>query len=382
MTLPHPPKPTKLACLSLSTYEAMRYCKARAAWLAFGNREVLPGSPAAILGLCFHDVVAKAQTGQLYIGGETVESAARHHFNNKAEDLFTKSHEMFKVKFGVKERLPFYYLRREESVALARTLSPGASHPVGSRSSKQKPSPKDIEQSLRSKDDLLYGRPDLIDSVAGEVVDYKTRRESSEDSEEITDRERRQLRFYAHLANENGMKVQRGTIALANGKRFTVELSDKEVLQEAISAVEALESYNATVNSKTTFEEIATPAPQNCLYCPCMVLCEAFWGQAKPAWQESVGAHLQGKIQSISNAVVQGTNLVTLHIQSVGGTICESGEVVLEQIPEEWLLGRLKPSNTSENLVRIINARIGAITPERTVLRADRTATEVWLFEN
>jgi hypothetical protein len=382
MTLPRPPKPAKLTRLSPSLYEAARCCKARAAWLAFGDRGALPGNPAAILGLCFHKVAAAAQTGRLHAGGGSVESAARGLFDEAAEEMFAKSHEMFKAKFGVKERLPCYYLRREESVALARTLSPNKPLPSDRRPSKQKSPARDVEQSLQSKGGHLYGRPDLIDAGAGEVVDYKTRREPSDGSDEVTDQELRQLRLYAHLASENGIRIQRGTIVLANGRPLTVDLNEKEVQREACSAVDILEAYNAAVDDKTTFEEIASPATENCRYCPCMVLCEAFWKKAEPSWQEHVGTQVQGELRSISKATVQGINLITLHLECTGGTIDKSGEVILEQVPEEWLLGGLKSSPSQGDIIRITNAHVAVSAPEQTVLRADRTATETWILSS
>jgi PD-(D/E)XK nuclease superfamily len=381
MTLPRPPKPAKLTRLSPSTYEAARRCKARAAWLAFGDRGELPGSPAAILGTCFHKVAAAAQAGRLHAGGD-VESAARELFDKAAEEIFAKSHEMFKAKFGVKERLPSYYLRREESVALARALSQNAGPPSDPRPSKQMPSTRGIEQSLQSKDGLLYGRPDFIDAVAGEVVDYKTRRESPDGPDEVTDQELRQLRLYAHLSNEQGIRIQRGRIVLANGKTLTVDLNEKDVQREARSAVNVLTSYNAAVDDKTTFEDIASPAAENCRYCPCMVICEAFWKKAEPSWQEHIGTQVQGKLISISKATAQGFNLITLQLDCAGGTIDKGAEVILEQVPEEWLLGRLKTHPSLGDVVRIINAYVAVKAPGQTVLRADRSATEAWIVSS
>jgi CRISPR/Cas system-associated exonuclease Cas4 (RecB family) len=380
MTFPHPPKPAKLTRLSPSTYEAARRCNARAAWLAFGDRDSLPGSPAAILGLCFHKVAAAAQAGRLQTG-DGVEEAARCLFDEAAEETFAKSHESFRAKFGVKERLPGYYLRREESVALARTLSPDEPLPPGrSRPSQMSPT-KGIEHNLQSKDGLLFGRPDLIDAAAGEVVDYKTRRVSLDSPNEVTDQEMRQLRLYALLATDNGVRIQRGAIVLADGRRLTVELNVEDIQREARSAAAVLESYNTAVDGNTTFEEMATPSAENCRYCPCMVICEAFWKRAEPSWQEHVGTQVQGKLISISKASVQGVNLITLHLECIGGTI-EKGKVALEQVPEEWLLGEVKAHPSHGVLVRIINAHATVSMPEHTVLRADRAATETWILNS
>ena len=381
MALPSPPKPAKISRLSPSTYEAARLCKARTAWLVFGERNALPESPSAILGSCFHELAAAAQSGQFRNTVDALETQARRRFDEEAEKRFAQAHEMFKAKFGTKERLPYYYMQREAAVALVRKLSEESSYVSIRHAETPKTASRPIEQSLKSKDGLLSGRPDLIAASVGEVVDYKTRRESADAPNEVTEREARQLRLYAYLADENEIKIRRGVIILASGRQLTIDISAKEAQAEAHIAVDALHSYNAVIGDKTTFEEIAEPSPENCRYCPCIMLCEPFWQQADNSWQEYVGTQVQGRLTSVSKANVQGMNLVTMHLNEVRGTISNSIDVVLEQVPEDWLLGGLGASLTPGTLVRIINAYAVAGTLDRTILRADRAATEVWIAD-
>jgi len=270
-------------------------------------------------------------------------------------------------------------LRREEAAALARSLAGGTGR-GGARSSKPGNSfgSRSVEKSLSSKDGLLYGRPDVVDAASREVVDIKTRSES----DEVRENEVRQLRLYAHLAHENGIEVERGAILLSNGKRLEIKIAPVEVQREAHSAVAALQSYNEAVNVNTTFEEIASPSAENCRYCPCKVLCEAFWRAADPSWGETVGNHIQGTIAAVSESNLQGVNLIALHLQDASGTVVSAGgEVVLEQMPMEWLAQSQNVSQAEGKLIRIINAKISVSSPEQTVLRADRVSTEVWVLD-
>jgi CRISPR/Cas system-associated exonuclease Cas4 (RecB family) len=361
-------------------YEDARVCKARLAWRAFGDNGALPGSPARILGICVHEVASAVQSNRLGVNANNIEDEARSYFDAKAEELFAQAHETFRVKFGVKERLPYYYLRREEAAALTRSLAV-RTEGGGARSSKPSSSfgSRSVEKSLSSKDGLLYGRPDVVDAASREVVDIKTRSES----DEVRENEIRQLRLYAHLARENGIEVERGAILLSNGKRLEIKIAAVEVQREAHSAVAALQSYNEAVSVNTTFEEIASPSAENCRYCPCKVLCEAFWRAADPSWgEEAVGNHIQGTIAAVSESNLQGVNLIALHLQDASGTVVSAGgEVVLEQMPMEWLAQSQNVSQAEGKLVRIINAKISVSSPEQTVLRADRVSTEVWVLD-
>lgn len=379
MRIPRPPKPEKLPRLTPSMYEDARACKARLAWRALGDSSALPGSPARILGICVHEVAAAAQSNRLSADAAKIEDEARSYFDARAEELFAQAHETFRVKFGVKERLPYYFLRREEAAALARSLA-GDGAPRTARTSKQGGSSgsRSVEKSLTSRDGLLYGRPDVIDESSREVVDIKTRAET----DEVRENESRQLRLYAHLARENGVEIQRGAILLSNGKRLEIDLAPSEVQREADLAVAALRSYNDAVKADTTFEKIASPSAENCHHCPCKVLCEAFWREADPSWDETVGNHVQGTVAAVSESNLQGVNLVALHLQDTLGTVVGAGgEVVLEQMPLEWLAQSQEMSQAEGKVVRIINAKVSVSSPEQTVLRADRVSTEVWVLD-
>jgi hypothetical protein len=376
-TFPRPPKPAQLSRLSPSIYEALRVCRAKAAWLAFGERVALPGNPFAILGSCFHAVAEAAQKGLLRVADGNVTDAARKMFDDEAEQRYAEAHKALKAKYSDKERLPFYYARREAAAILARTLFDEA---VEAPPSMHKTPARLIEKTLKSKDGLLRGRPDLLNIGTGEVVDYKTRREASGEAEAITEQERRQLHLYAHLAAENGWPIHRGVILLASGTRLEMEIDAQEAQQEAQQARRELAAYNAAVIENTTFTELANPSEENCRRCPCMVVCEAFWHKAEPAWRDKIGIQVQGRLADTPSASLPGTNFIALQLVETTGTAERGKEIVLEQMPETWLQGSQEIGLEKGTLIKIINARESASTEEKVILRADRADTEVWVL--
>jgi hypothetical protein len=375
MTLPDPPKPARLTRLSPTVYEALRVCRAKAAWLAFGEQGALPGNSFAILGSCFHAVAAAAQKGQLRAADGNVTTAARQMFDAEAEERYAEAHKALKAKYSAKERLPFYYARREAAAVLARTICHEA---VEASPAAHRMPARLIEKSLQSKDGLLHGRPDLLSIWAGEVVDYKTRREVSSEAEQITEQEQRQLRLYAHLAAENGWPIQRGVILLASGTRLEMEIDAQEAQREAQQAREELAAYNAAMNRNTTFTELTNPSADNCRRCQCMVVCEPFWQKAEPDWREKTGIQVQGRLADTPSSSILGTNFIALHLTETAGTADRCKEIVLEQMPETWLLGGEETRLEKGVLIKIINARESASTEEKVILRADRADTEVW----
>jgi PD-(D/E)XK nuclease superfamily protein len=375
MTLPHPPKPAQLSKLSPSIYEALRVCRAKAAWLAFGERGALPGNSFAMLGLCFHKVAAAAQKGQLRAPNGNVMAAARQMFDAEADRRYAEAHKALKAKYSAKERLPFYYARREAAAVLARTICDDA---VEAAPSAHRTPARLIEKSLQSKDGLLYGRPDLLNIGSGEVVDYKTRREASSETEVITEQERRQLHLYAHLAAESGWPIQRGVILLASGTKLEMEIDVHEAKREAQQARKELAAYNSALSKNTTFTDLANPSAENCRRCQCMVVCEPFWQKAEPDWREKTGIQVQGHLADTPSSSIPGTNFIALHLTETTGTADRGKEIVLEQMPEPWLLGPEEIRLEKGALIKIINARESASTEEKVILRADRADTEVW----
>jgi CRISPR/Cas system-associated exonuclease Cas4 (RecB family) len=380
MKIPSLPKARKLTSLSPSLYEAVLACKARAVWIAFGGKDAMPSRPEAILGSCFHDVIAAAHKGTLRRDNADIEEEARRLFDLKAQERFQKAHEAVRAKFRSKEHLPFYHLQRASAAALARKVSPEAGIESAVKRQGLEHRARLVEQFLQSKDEMLAGRADLIDVNGKVVVDYKTRQEVQGQPQEVTDKEKRQLRLYAYLASQNGISVERGVIALASGRELPVVLTEAEVKAEADAVRAALSRYNAAVGEQADFDELAQASPTNCQYCPCMVLCSRFWQTAKSSWEEQVGKHLSGRVVSTSCARLQGVELVTLKLDEVSSTFATGKEVILEQVPEHWMIYDAGAPLSEGSLIRVMNAQVAISTTEQTILRFDRARTEVWVM--
>lgn len=379
MKIPTPPKPIQISSISPSLYEDVRTCKARAAWSIAGERTALPGNAKAILGSCFHEVLAKAQKGLLPVDEEMFEVEAAKLFDATAEKKFDQSHPIIRAKFRAKEFLPEYYLQRASAVVMAkkvRSMTSPAVHNQG----KDNSSTKLVERYLVSQDEQINGRPDYLDSREGVVVDYKTRRELDSETDEMTDREKRQLRLYAYLARQNGIDVRQCVIALSNGNEYRIEISEREATVEANAAHAALAAFNAAITEKTSFEDLAAPSVENCKYCPCAVLCKKYWEVIDQSWGETFGTHLQAKIISEHKVKSQNINLLTLDLEVTSATFPVQERITLEQIPEDWIFIDQQGGSIEGGTIRVFNLPVSTKIADKEIFRVNRLKTEIWII--
>ena len=377
MRLPPAPDIKPLKQLSPSVYEALIRCKGRAAWVAHGDRSVLPQHPKALLGTCLHSVVEEAHKGGLASAPDeqTRLSLARELFDRRARALYENAHPLVRAKFGAPDRIPYYNIYREraalEAIASARRIdhaaATGALQPTNLLH-------LHAERRLVSRDGLLLGRPDLIDAAAQEVVDYKTGASLDEAVGAVSPAEARQLRLYVHLALDNGIPVSRAVIARADGRRAVIDVSKEEAEAEGRRARELLAEYNNAAGS--SFDNAARPSPENCCFCPCIPFCDAFWRAASSAWGEQCGVHLEGRVRSVEQSTMQGIKLMTLGVEAGRGTV-SAGDTFVEQIPEAWITADGAAVPREGDTVRVVHGRLAGETPPQ-VVRVDRTATSLW----
>lgn len=379
MRLPEQPTVKELKHLSPSLYEAVLACKARAAWIAFGDLEAVPSHPRALLGTCVHAVVESANNGGLPAGDpEPRRAAAREIFDRKAKELYDRAHPLVRAKFVAPDRMPYYYLFRERAAVLA--LEASARRDVGHAAAvptvlgAQAQPAALVETTLRSRDGLLVGRPDYVDAGAGEVVDYKTGVGPEDDPAGLRDSEVRQLRLYVHLAREAGLELKKGAVVRGDGRRVELNVSADDAAAEGQRAREALRAFNA--EAAAGFERIAEPSPESCRYCPCIPFCEAFWEKASAAWADQCGTQVEGRVSSVTRAIVQNTALITLELDATRGTIAP-GAAILQQLPEKWACEDGAPSPEVGDVVRVVNCRL-ADAEDAAVIRPDRLATALW----
>jgi PD-(D/E)XK nuclease superfamily len=369
--IPDPPTPQPIESISPTLYETILACPARAVWSVNGQRGALPPHPSALLGTCFHGVMEAAQKG-LITGGDFDECriGAAHLFDTVAAKAHSSAHPLLRVKFPTPAKLPFYNLYRERGALAAAELisrrreSAGPGHDAPAQAA---------EQRFRSVDGLIVGRPDLIDTAAEEVVDYKTGLNVKEPWQ-VSQRESRQLSLYAYLAREASISISRGKIVRGDGQSATIDITPAMADAEAEHAREVLAVYNASA-AGADFSDVARPSPETCRSCPCIPMCGPFWQAAEQTWQDDSGVHLQGTVMQVQAVTVQNTPILTLEVEATGGTTI-SGSVVLEQIPTAWVTADGDRLPEVNDIVRLVDARM--VSEDPAVVRVDRIMTSLW----
>jgi PD-(D/E)XK nuclease superfamily protein len=377
MRLPDAPKAGQFKRLTPTLYEAALSCKARARWMAFGDRAALPQHPQAILGSALHAVLEAAHKGNIADADQRTE--ARRHFDTAAKELYERAHPLVRNKFSSPERLPYYNLFRERAALLAvgaAASSQGATH--SSQAAAEATSQRGgAEHWLETADRLLAGRSDYVNAAAGEVVDYKTGA-APDDVRGMHESEVRQLRFYAHLALSSGIRVTQGAIVRADGRRVVLGISDKEAAAEGERARQTLAALNSAVDKP--FEQLAEPSPRGCRYCPCIPFCRPFWLTASPDWAVDSGLHVEGRVTNVSRGMTQGMAVLALDVLIERGTVA-AGPAVLEQLPESWAIADGSAAPKAGDLVRIMHVRVPEVQQGPTLVRADRVASAIWTVE-
>ena len=371
MLIPDPPTPQPIESISPTLYETILACPARAVWSVNGQRGALPPHPSALLGTCFHGVMEAAQKG-LIMGGDFDECriGAQSLFDSLAAKAYGYAHPLLRVKFPTPEKLPFYNMYRERAAVSAAGL-------ISQRPESAGPGrgafAEAAEQRFGSADGIIVGRPDLIDTAAEEVVDYKTGLGVKEPWQ-VSQHEARQLSLYAYLANEAGISVSHGKIVRGDGQTATIDITPAMAEGEAGRAREVLANYNTSA-AGANFSDLARPSSDTCRRCPCIPMCEPFWQAADPTWQDDCGVHIQGTIMRVQAVTVQDTPILTLQVEATGGTTMP-GSVALEQIPTAWVTADGDRPPEVQDVVRLVDARM--VSEDPAVVRADRIMTLLW----
>lgn len=371
MRTPQPPKPRPIEHISPTLYEALVACQARALWGAHGARDALAPHPIALLGTCFHRVMEAVQKREIFGSAEECRLAARNYFDSAATTIHSNSHPLLKLKFPTPQKLPFYNVFRERAAQLAAEFGGDPGAKLGSTDAG-----RDViaEGRFASPDGLIVGRPDLIDIVQSEVIDYKTGL-TKEDGGQVSEREARQLRLYAYLAREAGLDISRGTIVRGNGDIATIEISPAAADAEARQARGALAEYNSSIDNQS-FQDLARPAADTCRMCPCIPMCERFWQASDTSWQDECGVHVEGAVTRVEHVTIQATDLVSLQVNVSRGTV-RHGDVSIEQVPVAWTEADGDRAPEVGDVIRLVDGRL-ASPDEPIVVRADRIMTSLW----
>lgn len=372
MQAPSAPVVGRLTRLSYSQYESGRSCLARLAWTAVADRSAIPDRSGAILGGAFHGVIEHAHRGA-FAGQTDLRAAARTAFDDDVQTRWLRAHALLRLKFPTATQLPFYNIRREQCAAIAETAARGRSSASRTPSAGQQPGGS--EQWLASQDQLLFGRADYLERSSRAVIDYKSGFIRPLEGAAIAESEKRQLRFYGHLALENGVAVERGVIVRGSGAAPELRFTPAEAQVEGDAARDVLDRYNAAIAGGATFDALAAPSMSACAFCDCIPFCDRFWSTAEPSWREACGTHAEGVVRGVSVINSMGARIVQLRLTRTRGTV-ERGDLTIEQVPADWLeVGGGSIPAVGET-VRAVDCR--AVEHRPGVLRADKTSTAVW----
>ncbi|MGH9604942.1 MAG: PD-(D/E)XK nuclease family protein [Terracidiphilus sp.] len=373
MFVPQPPAVRAIERITPTLYDALLKCEARGAWIASETLDRVPPHPRALLGIAAHAVVERARTGRL--DGESAEDRlefAAALFDTRMAELFSKTTPLLRVKFPAPERLPFYYLYRARASQLAAELTPRRLSPETRAMHDAAHRPKvAIEGPLLSSDGRVAGRPDVLDSVRMQVVDSKFGIPAN--PKELSTSEARQLRLYAFLAQENGVPVRTGVIERGDRTKLQLPISREEAINEGKQAIAALDAFNK--NAGKHFDELASPSPENCRFCPCIAFCERFWSTSEPIWSATCGTHIEGVIDSVG----EGEELVSIHLDVRRGT-GPHGRGVITRLSRDWLTFDGTPMPASGQSIRVVDATVVPEAKDPAVFTGDKVATAVWML--
>lgn len=379
MIVPEAPALAERDYITPTIYEAALVCHAKATWCAFGQRGVIPEHPAALLGTCFHAVVAAAHIGALDDDDDSAQTTARHRFDESAQSLYDEAHALLRLKFPCIERLPYYNMHRERAVLHASRIALSRQHGASAeaRAASAASQGGRTEVRLCSQDGKIVGRPDHFDRGASAVVDYKTGRVDDTDETMVSEAEARQLRLYAYLGIQNDISVSTGVIVRRSGQRSELSISLADACTEADRAREQLSAFNSGVRSASSFADISSPSPEACRMCPCIAFCEAFWNAVNLEWTKTCGLHVEGEIAEIAETQLYGVALITMMLSPRRGNL-QVEQVAVEQIPKQWLTLEGQAAPEVGDLVRLIHGRQSDSDETSAVIRADKTLTSIW----
>ncbi len=355
--------------------ETMRICLLRAGLsrTTGGSRFVL-GNPKAWLGTAYHEVLEKVV--DLDLGQETLDAAVERLWNHAIaiQQQRADVHALDR-RFGSPASWPGYHVARASVMLRAKelyrrpapSLAPAAKQDLG----------LGLGDSIREQefvacDGKLLGRPDLI--RASEVVDYKSGAITEYDEATQTDVVKasyiRQLRIYGYLVKEKlGWWPMRGVVLPLAGAGVEIVLDPSECAREATEAVALLDTYNAKVRPGAAPEELASPSPQGCRWCPYKLLCPAFWPAASPEWSGLLdGAAVEGVLVDAPSVIhVGAARAIALSI----GAGSEAGRRA-EIAPLNPVAHPVVTTLTAGERVRLVGLRArsdGVLVPtQRTIL--------------
>lgn len=311
-----------------SLAETMRACFLRAGLSkASGSSNFLLGNPKAWLGTAYHEVLEKIV--EIDLGQESIEDAVDRLWGLAiaAQQQRSAAHAL-NYRFGLPASWPGYHVARASVLLRAKELVAGATpdEAAVAKASGAGPAGTIREQEFTAFSGRLVGRPDAI--RAGEVVDYKSGAILEHDAAAQMDVVKaayvRQLRIYGYLVRKKlGWWPKRGVLLPLGGAGVEVALDSSECEREANEAVGLLDLYEEKCRAAAKPEDLASPAPNACRWCPFKLVCPSFWQASTPNWSGQLdGAAIEGAVLE-QPAVIHGgaARAVSVEIQAGSETL-------------------------------------------------------------
>lgn len=173
MKLPCWPTIGPISSITPSLYNELIRCPARALWAATGARNVLPENPRTLLGQAFHYAISKSSRLDEQGANQDVRQSVSDSYQACSLKLYEAAHPLIRWRWPTVRHLPDYEILKEYAVRCSLKIAPRGQ-------TSRRITSHLIEYKLASRDGLVRGRPDHIDTKAGEVVDYKSGRRLKE----------------------------------------------------------------------------------------------------------------------------------------------------------------------------------------------------------
>jgi hypothetical protein len=289
--------------ISPTLAETMRACPLRAGLSrSSGSSNFVLGNPKAWLGTAYHEVLEKIV--DIDFRQESLEDAVDRLWTQAvAFQQQRASTHVLNRRFGLPITWRGYYIARASVLLRAQELisrSVRVQSHLTMQASARGSSGTMREQEFTAFGGRLVGRPDVIGD--GEVIDYKSgaivEYDATTETNVIKVAYVRQLRIYGYLVNENlGWWPRRGVLLPLGGVGVEVALEPSQCEQEAAEAIALLESYQRALSAAVVPDQLASPSPHGCRWCPYKLVCPSFWRTSTPSWSGQLdGAAVEGTV--------------------------------------------------------------------------------------
>jgi CRISPR/Cas system-associated exonuclease Cas4 (RecB family) len=294
-------------------------------------------SDRAAVGLVVHGAIELLFSGSSFVDAwakalSTVSDQMQHQWSPavipRPEDW--AGYQLSKARLAIRAATGEFVVDSVSSVSAHVKEGENSNSPIDIQFSRPvKPFPW-VEAKLYDHDLKFVGVPDLvIERREGLfVVDHK----SGPNQEQATDRQRRQLLFYAWLIKVNyGVLPKKAEILTTHKVSHTFDVNEVEVEAVVKLAVSARESIEKISKNEKTYLS-SSPSDATCAWCAFKVACTPHLETSEPDWTYSRA--IKGRVLAVE----------------VHGNKCN---VNLEVTSPSWMTGPLTMSNLALNVLPI-----------------------------